>query len=163
MDRYEGWVPSVFRRVSGHFFPVLLLEKSSSFHPVRFKSIMVVYPRGRSRRSTGEGIGYPLQYSWASLVAQVVKNLPAGRETWLFPWIGKIPWRRESSVFWPEEFHGLYSPWGRKELRQDWATFTSTSPMGGPFIVMQSPPLSTRGQGLPQKWEPEFQWQKFAT
>ena len=72
-----------------------------------------------SGRSAGEGIGCPLQYSWASLVAQVVKNLPAGRETWLFPWIGKIPWRRESSVFWPEEFHGLYSPWGRKELRQD--------------------------------------------
>ena len=29
------------------------------------------------RRSPGEGIGYPLQYSWASLVAQLVKNLPA--------------------------------------------------------------------------------------
>jgi len=28
-----------------------------------------------------EGIGYPLQYSWASLVAQLVKNLPAMRET----------------------------------------------------------------------------------
>ena len=28
-------------------------------------------------RSPGEGIGYPLQYSWASLVAQLVKNLPA--------------------------------------------------------------------------------------
>ena len=28
-------------------------------------------------RSAGEGIGYPLQHSWASLVAQVVKNLPA--------------------------------------------------------------------------------------
>ena len=34
-----------------------------------------------SGRSTGEGIGYPLQYSWASLVAQLVKNLPALRET----------------------------------------------------------------------------------
>ena len=33
-------------------------------------------------RSTGEGIGYPLQYSWASLVAQTVKNPPAMRETW---------------------------------------------------------------------------------
>ena len=30
-----------------------------------------------SGRSTGEGIGYPLQYSWPSLVAQVVKNPPA--------------------------------------------------------------------------------------
>ena len=34
-----------------------------------------------SGRSTGEGIGYPLQYSWASLVAQLVKKLPAMQET----------------------------------------------------------------------------------
>ena len=34
-------------------------------------------------RFTGEGIGYPLQYSWASLVAKLVKNLPAMRETWV--------------------------------------------------------------------------------
>ena len=36
-----------------------------------------------SGRSAGEGIGYPLQYSWASLVAQLVKNLLAIRETWV--------------------------------------------------------------------------------
>ena len=34
-----------------------------------------------SGRSPAEGIGYPLQYSWASLVAQLVKNLPAVLET----------------------------------------------------------------------------------
>ena len=35
-------------------------------------------------RSAGEEIGYPLQYSWASLVAQLVKkNLPALQETWV--------------------------------------------------------------------------------
>ena len=34
-----------------------------------------------SGRSPGEGIGYPLQYSWASLVAQLVRNLPAMQET----------------------------------------------------------------------------------
>jgi len=33
-----------------------------------------------SGRSPGEGIGYPLQYSWASLVAQLVKNPPAMQE-----------------------------------------------------------------------------------
>jgi len=35
------------------------------------------------------------------------------------PWVGKIPWRRErlpTPVFWPGEFHGLYSPCGCKEL-----------------------------------------------
>ena len=50
----------------------------------------------------------------ASLVAQLVKNLPAMRETW----IGRIPWRRErlpTPVFWLGEFHGLYGPWGLKE------------------------------------------------
>ena len=36
-----------------------------------------------SGRSSGEGIGYPFRYSWASLVAQLVKNLPAMRETWV--------------------------------------------------------------------------------
>ena len=35
-----------------------------------------------SGRSPGEGMGYPLQYSWASLVPQLVKNTPAIRETW---------------------------------------------------------------------------------
>ena len=40
-----------------------------------------------SGRSAGEGIGYPFQYSWASLVAQLVKNPPAMQETW----VRKIP------------------------------------------------------------------------
>ena len=72
-----------------------------------------------SGRSTGGGMGYLLQYLWASLVAQLVKNPPAMRETWVRSLVGKIPWRREglsTPVFWPGEFHGLYSPcspeWG---------------------------------------------------
>ena len=36
-----------------------------------------------SGRSAGEGIGYPFQYAWTSLVAQLVKNLPAVQETWV--------------------------------------------------------------------------------
>ena len=36
-------------------------------------------------RFPGEGLGYPLQYSWASPVAQLVKNLPALWETWVQP------------------------------------------------------------------------------
>ena len=36
-----------------------------------------------SGRSVREGIGYPLQYSWASLVAELVNNPPAMRETWV--------------------------------------------------------------------------------
>ena len=34
-------------------------------------------------RAPGEGIGYPLQYSWVSVVAQMVKNPPAIQETWV--------------------------------------------------------------------------------
>ena len=37
----------------------------------------------RLERSPGEGMGYPLQDSWASLVTQLVKNLPAMWETWV--------------------------------------------------------------------------------
>ena len=36
-----------------------------------------------SGRSAGEGIGYLLQYSWASLEAQLVENPPAMQETWV--------------------------------------------------------------------------------
>ena len=70
-------------------------------------------------RSPGEGIIYPLQYSWALLVTQMVKN-PAGFD----PWVGKIPWRRArqpTQVFlpgespWTESLAG-YSLWDRKEL-----------------------------------------------
>ena len=60
-------------------------------------------------RSPGYGIGYPLQYSWASLVAQLVKNLPAMWETWVPSLIGNIPSRRAwqpTPVFFPGE-----SPW----------------------------------------------------
>ena len=59
-------------------------------------------------------------------MTQVVKNLPAMQETWVFdPWVGKIPWRRErlpTPVFWTGEYHGPYSPWGHKESD---VTFTS--------------------------------------
>ena len=44
-----------------------------------------------SGRSTGEGTGYPLQCSWASLVAQTVKNPPALWETWVRPLGRKDP------------------------------------------------------------------------
>ena len=47
-----------------------------------------------SGRSPGEGIGYPFQYSWASLLAQTVKNLLAMRETWVrsLGWEDPLGW-----------------------------------------------------------------------
>ena len=63
-----------------------------------------------SGRSIGEEIGYPLQYSWASFVVQLVKDPAAMWETWVQPWVEKIPWRRErlpTPVFWPGEFQSV--------------------------------------------------------
>ena len=104
-------------------FPDSSVRKESAWNAGDPSSILVL------GRSTGEGIGYPLQYSWASLVVHLVKNhLQCGRPAFS-PWDGKIPWRRErlpDPVFWPAEFHELYSPWGCR-VRHDWATFTFTT------------------------------------
>ena len=68
-----------------------------------------------SGRPAGEGIVYPLQYSWASLAAHLVKNPPAMQETWIRSLGWEDPLETESlptPVSWLEEF---YSPWGCKE------------------------------------------------
>ena len=71
-----------------------------------------------SGRSAGEGIGYSLQYSWASFVALSWLIIhPQCVRPGFNPWVGKIPWRREglpTPVFCPREFQG-HSPWGCKE------------------------------------------------
>ena len=46
-------------------------------------------------RSAEEWIGYPVQYSWAFLVAQLVKNLLHCGRPGFNPWVGKTPWRRD--------------------------------------------------------------------
>ena len=69
-------------------------------------------------RSAGEGIGCPLQYFQASLVAQLVKNPPAMWETWVrsLGWEDSLKRERlPTPVFWPGEVHELYSSWGGKE------------------------------------------------
>ena len=83
-----------------------------------------------SGRSAGEGISRLLQYSWASLVvAQLVKNLPAMWETWVWSLGWEDPLEKEglpTPVFWPGEFHGLYNPWGCKESdTTEWLSFSS--------------------------------------
>ena len=59
-------------------------------------------------------------------MSQLVKNPPTMWETWVGPGVGNISWGRERlpiPVFWPEEFHGLCSPWGHKE----WGTTVGLS------------------------------------
>ena len=74
--------------------------------------------------SLGKGIGYPLQYSWASLVAQMVKNPPVMRESWVRSLGWKDTLEEDMATYWvflpgespwPEEPGGLHSPWGCKE------------------------------------------------
>ena len=76
-----------------------------------------------SGRSAGEGTGCPLQYSWASLVAQLVKNLPAVWETWVQSLGREDPLEKGTATYsiilawripWIEDPVG-YSLWGRKE------------------------------------------------
>ena len=71
-----------------------------------------------SGRFPGEGNGYPLQYSWASPVAQLVKNLPAMWETWLQSLGWEDPLEKEMAIHssilprripWVEEPGGLQS------------------------------------------------------
>ena len=62
---------------------------------------------------------YPLQYSLDFPLAQLVRESTCNAgDLGSIPELGRSPWRRErqpTSVFWPGEFHGLYSPWGSKE------------------------------------------------
>jgi len=41
------------------------------------------------------GVAVHLDYARASLLVQSIKNLPAMQKTWVYPWVGKIPWRRK--------------------------------------------------------------------
>ena len=75
-------------------------------------------------KSAGEGIGYPLQYSWASLVAQVVKSLPTMWETWVWPLDWEDPLEKGKATYssilaWRIPFMGS------QRVGHDWATFTS--------------------------------------
>ena len=68
-------------------------------------------------RSPGEGIGYPLQYSWASLVAQTVENLPTVWETWVLSLDWEDPMEKGTATHsnilaWKIPWN---SPWGHKE------------------------------------------------
>ena len=85
-----------------------------------------------SGRSAGEGIGYPLQYSWASLVAQLVKNLPAMWETW----IRSLGW--EDPLEKGRATHSSILAWriqsmGLQRVRHDWVL--SPVQIAGPRTV----------------------------
>ena len=68
-------------------------------------------PLKKGQATHSSNLGLPSWLSWKRI-------RPQYRRPGFYPWVGKIPWRREripSPVFWPGEFQGLYSPWGHKE------------------------------------------------
>ena len=67
-------------------------------------------------RSPWEGIGYPLQYSWASLVAQMVKNLPVMQETWVWSLGWEDPLEKEKATH--SSILAWRIPWAAKSQTQ---------------------------------------------
>ena len=77
-------------------------------------------------RSPGEGISYPLQYSWASLVSQLVKKLPAMWETWVWSLGWKDPLEKGKATH--SSILAWRIPWtvrGSQRVRHESGTFTS--------------------------------------
>ena len=77
-------------------------------------------------RSTGEGLGYSLQYSWTSLVAQLVKNPLAMWETWVWSLVWEDPLEKGKATH--SSILAWRIPWstahGVKKSRHEWVTFT---------------------------------------
>ena len=90
-----------------------------------------------SGRSTWEGIGYPLQYSWASLVSQLVKKLPAMQETWVW----SLGWGDplEKGMATHSNILAWRIPRGHKELdTTDWLSLSCSWPTSPRFMLERS-------------------------
>ena len=108
-----------------------------------------------SERSPQEGVGYPLQYSCVSLVAQMVKNPPAMQETWVqsLGWgylLEEAMTPHSSILAWKipmdqEAWRATYSPWGHQELdTTERLSTTSVKHFSGiRAMVSQSMPLGS--------------------
>ena len=87
------------------------------------KEVRIYYGEKIVSSISGAGKTGHVYAKLASQVAQTVKNLPVMQGTYIWSWIGKIPWRREwlpTLVFLSELFHGQrslegYNPWSYKE------------------------------------------------
>ena len=111
-----------------------------------------------SGRSAGEGLGYPLQYSWASLVAQLLKNSPAMRETWVQSLGWEDPLKKgkathSSILAWriPLTVWG-HTVMGSQRVGQDWATFTFKRWRGRYIHYLERECWVVKGPYGPLKW-----------
>ena len=77
------------------------------------------------------------------------------------PWVGKIPWSRKrlpTPVFWPGEFHGLYSPWGCKELDTTERLWLFNTILWG-FPIGSAIKYSRSMQEKQETWVPSLGWE----
>ena len=86
-------------------------------------------------RYPGEGIGYPFQYSWASLVAQLLQNLPVIWETWVQSLGWEDPLEKGKATH--SSILAWRSPWGRKE--SDTTEWLSQPTVQMVYDVMEAP------------------------
>ena len=102
-----------------HYGQIPLQAVQDHNHWVFIDHVFSAQPeRSSGRQESTMCFDVTLSYFGTSLVTQLVKNPLQCWRPGFDPWVGKIPWRRErlsTSVFWPGEFHGLYSPWGLRE------------------------------------------------
>ena len=92
----------------------------------------------RLGRSAREGIGYPLQYSWVSIVE---KNPPAVRETWVRSLGWEDPLEKGKATH--SQYSGLEKSMGSQRIGHNRATFTFTSITENRCKIKRTPPTHT--------------------
>ena len=117
------WAETIFKHPSSILFLCILGTWHKSPRQI---TIMRAHMAFEECQHQGDSMIYRVLWGemGASLMAQMVKRLPAMQETWVWSLVGKIPWRRKwqpTPVFLPGKFHGQrslvgYSSWGHKEL-----------------------------------------------
>ena len=121
-DSVDPWVGKIHWRRDGLPTPVFLgflcgsAGKESTCNMGDLGSIPGLGQSLGLGQSPGEGKGYPLPYSWASLVAQLVKNPPAIQETRVRSLGWDDPLEKGIQYSGLENSHRLNNPWGHKEL-----------------------------------------------
>ena len=116
--RWGSWLKATRKK----FWPVLPSSFLAPSHPLLPLTLLLSgrtgQKGGREKQNTKIIIIIVIIYYNNAPVIQLVKNPPAVGETQVQSLGWEDPWRREglpTPVFWPGEFHGLYSPWGHKE------------------------------------------------
>ena len=151
---------------SSIWYVILGIVQSALYILTFFEGILLVVTPllPGSGRSAGGGIGHPLQYSWASLVAQLVKNPSAVRETWIWSLGWEDPLEKGKATHSSSGLENFMDcslptssfPWGFSR-QENWSGLPCPPPgdLPNPGIKSRSPALLA--DSLPS--EPPGKWQ----